>query len=164
MKILLCISILALNIFCACNSTNRKSTNSPQVYFEREEDLRKYFINRQNIDLSQDSGEVYVVILQDGFCGACGADIINFLSEHFKGQTLAKKLILSYGKKAEGLAVTWAEIPNLSIMVDEPIKIERSGLRYSKDLLFKFRAGKLVFWSLLESAFLEHTAKKLAKS
>ncbi len=115
--------------------------------FERAEDLRRYLLKEQGIDLAKMS-KAQVVILQVGNCGACTQSVLQFLDEKVPKWADSTYLFLAH-PDAE-LAARLGQLPNSRVVEDKNNMVSRYGLRYLNDLLFLVENGNIKHYFKLD--------------
>lgn len=155
MRLLLIKIIISTILLSACSlnqeqdleNIGRADVKKEQI-FEREDMLFSYFKDEQAIDLKKEKA-TYIVIFQEGICGACETETMAFLKTYFKEeQDNFRKIFVGTGRKGDLFKKTLNRIVEHTY-IEDPQKVARYGLRYVRDLVFKIENGELVFWSML---------------
>lgn len=124
--------------------------------FERAEDLRRYLLKEQGIDLAKKQ-KAQVVILQVGNCGACTQNVLQFLDEKIPKWSDSTYLFLAH-EDAE-LMARLADLPNSRVVADKNNMISRYGLRYLNDLLFLVENGDIKHYFKLDESGIRRAAR-----
>lgn len=147
--------VIALS-FLACNTPQEsevvasKTASSPSENYERSVSFYKYMEKFHKIDFSSIEGVAYVVILQDRICSACGSKTLDFIAkEVFEQFHAAPKYVFHSGKKEAVIQRAFAIIPDIQYHQYVFENIERYGLRYFFDVIFKLENGKITYWSMI---------------
>lgn len=139
--------LLSNLLFVACGGS---------AQFERAEDLRRYLLKEQGIDLAK-MQKAQVVIMQVGNCGACTREVLQFLDEKVPKWQDSTYLFLAL-PDAE-LSARLAQLPNSRVVEDKNNMIPRYGLRYLNDLLFLVENGNIKHYFKLDDSGIRQASR-----
>ena len=103
-----------------------------------------------------------VVVLQDGICGTCTTETLEFLERSLQQTNCEVRVLLPRPNPQIETRLTLGPNPP-QIVLGDPILMERYGLRAGEDALYVVAGDSLTAWSKLSDGHLPAARKLLSK-